>query len=93
MEGAPAKTIWKSSNRLSHLNHSRQIILDFLQPATRQQSQDWSMNIKLILCTELLKWLLISGTEFIHLLRRQDYLHNVSDSDAFSHRKAPRKAG
>ena len=53
----------------SYLNHGRQIILDFLQPATRQQSQDWSMNIKLILCTELLKWLLISGTEFIHLLR------------------------
>ena len=53
------------------LYHRRQIVLDFLQSATSQQSQYRAMAVQVVLPAELSKSLRISSPEFPHLLSRR----------------------
>ena len=62
---------------LSHLNHRRQIVFDFLQTASCQQSDNRTIGVKIILLTEFRKTLMITRPELPYFLsRRITYIVN-----------------
>ena len=53
---------------LSHLNHRRQIVFNFLQTASSQQSDNRAISVKIILLTEFCKILMIFRSELPYFL-------------------------
>ena len=62
---------------LSHLYHRWQIVFDFLQTASCQQSDNRAIGVKIILLTEFRKTLMITRPELPYFLsRRITYIVN-----------------